>query len=396
MNENKGFDFPKFIDDSKNALLNPKEHFAKLETQGGLAEPLIKALIYGAVAGVFTMLWSFLHLGPVIGGMFGGAVGVSAFFFSIIGAVIGAFIGGVIVLVLSSICNGNADYEANLRVAVAVMVIFPVSSFLNVLGGLNHWLSTIVTLCVNLYSLYMLYWALTLTLKGKEQTAKTVGFVLGGIILFFLLLSLLFGTAARFGARQLEGKLSQYEDELEAFEKSTEEMAAKYENEAEEMEAENTDEESAEISNPKPEAFPQKAFDYSKDWFEKGAPLLTADKLDKLILTTGELKGIDRTQADAALKLLQANGFKDAEDYTKSYSTVVFAMEGVKSLQAMQVMMDASEKEKKAAEMFTLDKAFESALKQIIAGAKLTQADVKFAYDNWDKVNELIEKGKRN
>jgi hypothetical protein len=71
-------------------------------------------------------------------------------------------------------------------------------------------------------------------------------------------------------------------------------------------------------------------------------------------------------------------------------------MEGVKSLQAMQIIMEASEKEQKASEVFTLDKAFESALKQIIAGAKLTKADVKFAYDNWDKVNELIDKGKTN
>jgi hypothetical protein len=396
MDENKGFDFPKFIDDSKSALLNPKEHFAKLETQGGLAEPLIKALIYGAIAGIFTMLWSFLHIGSAAGGMLGGAVGVSAFFFSIIGAVIGAFIGGVIVLVLSSICSGNADYEANLRVAVALMVIFPVSSFLNVLGGLNHWLNTIVNLGVNLYSLYMLYWALTLTLKGKEQTAKTIGFVLGGIVLFFLLISLLFGSAARFGARHLEGKLSQYEDELKKYESVAEEMAAKYEAEAAEMENEEVDEESSEISNPKPDVFPQKAFDYSKDWFEKGAPLLTADKLDNLILATDEFKAIDRTEADKALKIIQTYGFKDIEDYTKCYSTVVFAMEGVKSLQAMQIIMEASEKEQKASEVFTLDKAFESALKQIIAGAKLTKADVKFAYDNWDKVNELIDKGKTN
>jgi hypothetical protein len=124
--------------------------------------------------------------------------------------------------------------------------------------------------------------------------------------------------------------------------------------------------------------------------------LLTADKLDNLILATDEFKAIDRTEADKALKIIQTYGFKDIEDYTKCYSTVVFAMEGVKSLQAMQIIMEASEKEQKASEVFTLDKAFESALKQIIAGAKLTKADVKFAYDNWDKVNELIDKGKTN
>jgi hypothetical protein len=394
MNENKGFDFQKFIEDSKNTLLNPKEQFAKLETQGGLVEPIIKAAIYGAIGGLFTMLWSLLHLGGALGGVFGGAVGVSAFFLSIIGAVVGAFIGGIIILVLSSICSGNSEFEANLRVAVALMVIFPITSFLNVLGGVNYWLNTIVALGVNLYSLYMLYWGLTLTLKGKEQSAKIIGFVLGGLLVLILIIGL--ATRAAVGTFSKYGS-SRFEKELEKYQKEAEKMAAQYEDEMANMEN-NEDEEVTESTNanPRPEEFPQKAFDYAKDWFAKGNPVVTANELDNLIGATTELKAMDKTQTAETLKLIQTYGFKDVEDYTKRYTSVVFAMEGVRSLQAMQIVMEASEKEKKAAEVFTLDKAFESALKQIIASAKLTQADVKFAYDNWDKMNKLIEKGKEN
>jgi hypothetical protein len=393
MNENKGFDFQKFIEDSKNTLLNPKEQFAKLETQGGLVEPLIKAAIYGAIGGFFTMLWSFLHLGGALGGVFGGAVGVSAFFFSIIGAVVGAFIGGIIILVLSSICSGNSEFEANLRVAVALMVIFPITSFLHVLGGVNYWLNALVGLGVNLYSLYMLYWGLTLTLKGKEQSAKIIGFVLGGLLVLFLIIGLatraVVGTFSKYGS-------SRFEKELEKYQKEAEKMAAQYEDEMANMES-NEDEEATENTNanPRPEEFPQKAFDHTKDWFAKGTPVITNDKLDRLIQATTELKGMDKSQTAESLKLIQTYGFKDIEDYTKSYIAVVSAMEGVKTLQGMQTMMEASDGEKKAAEMFTLDKAFEAALKQTIAGPALTQADIKFAYDNWDKLNELVELGKK-
>ncbi len=48
MNEN-GFNFSKFIDDSKNVLLKPKEFFPSLSLEGGFVEPIIKAAIYGAV-----------------------------------------------------------------------------------------------------------------------------------------------------------------------------------------------------------------------------------------------------------------------------------------------------------------------------------------------------------
>ena len=99
------FDFNAFINESKETLMNPKGYFAGMKITGGMAEPLIKAVIYGAVAGVFAFIWSLLKLGTVTGGMMGGAVGVMAFVWYIIAAVIGLFIGAVIILVISAICK---------------------------------------------------------------------------------------------------------------------------------------------------------------------------------------------------------------------------------------------------------------------------------------------------
>ncbi len=390
--ENKGFDFQKFIDDSKNALLNPKEHFGKLETEGGIVEPIIRALIYGAIGGLFYMLWGFFQLGAVIG-PFGGAVGVSSLFISLIGAVIGAFIGGVLVLLLSAICGGNTDFEANLRVAVATMVVFPITAFVSVISGLNFWIGSLISLAINLYTLYMLYWGLSLTLKGKEHSAKVIAYVLGGLMVLLILISfigrLTVNTLSGYGAGRLE-------KELEKYKNAAEEMSAKYEEELSRMESESEDIEANEATSAyeKPSKFPAKAADYAKDWFAKDGNALTVSTIDKLIDATRDVKAIDQSQSDAILKTLQTYGFKDVAEYTKAYMQTLLAFESVKSLNTMQSIMEASADEKKAAEMFVLDKAMEAAVKQTLAGGNISQADVQCAYDNWDKIVQLMEMGK--
>ena len=57
---NESIDFNKILKDSRETLLNPKEYFKSMPLSGGLAEPLIKAAIYGVVAGLFALLWSLL------------------------------------------------------------------------------------------------------------------------------------------------------------------------------------------------------------------------------------------------------------------------------------------------------------------------------------------------
>jgi hypothetical protein len=188
-----GFDFKKLIDDSKAALMTPKEYFAAMPKGGGFVEPLIKAVIYGLVAGIIIFIWSTLHLtaaAGALGGMFGGAVGAMAIVSSLIGAVIGLFIGGVIVLIVSAICGGSTDYEANVRVTASLMVLSPVNALLAFTGGISIWLGAIISLGVSLYGLWMLYNALVNALGAKEATAKIVSIVLAAFPVIFILSSI--------------------------------------------------------------------------------------------------------------------------------------------------------------------------------------------------------------
>ena len=182
------FDVNLFIKESKDVLLNPKSYFSTMKTSGGLTEPLIKAVIYGAVAGVIAFIWSLLSLGPIGSGLFGGAFGIMILFGKIIGSIVGLFIGAVITLIISSICKGNTDFEANVRVVAAILVILPISAALDFTGGLNFYFGIVVSLAINIFAFWLLYNGLIETLKTKPETTKIVIYVLIGIFVITMLL----------------------------------------------------------------------------------------------------------------------------------------------------------------------------------------------------------------
>lgn len=195
---NSTFDLNAFIKESKDVLVNPKLYFSTMKTTGGIAEPLIKAVIYGVIAGLIALLWSLFKIGGITGGLFGGAAGIMMFVGYIIAAVIGLFIGAVIVLVISAICKGNTDFEASARVTAAVMVIMPISALLGFVSGLNLTAGSIIGLAVNIYALYLLYHGLVEALKAKPDTTKIVMYVLVALLVLFFILGL--------GAKRKAGK----------------------------------------------------------------------------------------------------------------------------------------------------------------------------------------------
>lgn len=187
MSESSTFDINAFIKESKDVLMSPKPYFASMKTTGGLGEPVIKALIYGAVAGIISFIWSLLHLG---GGMFGHGFGIMILIWTIIYAVIGLFIGAVVTLIISAICKGSTDFEACARVTAACMVIMPVVALLGFFYGIGFTLGTIVSLVVSIYGLYVLYYGLVEALKANASTAKIVMFVLVALLALSMLLGI--------------------------------------------------------------------------------------------------------------------------------------------------------------------------------------------------------------
>jgi len=189
MSETTSFDLNAFIKESKETLLSPNTYFPAMKTSGGMAEPVMKALIYGVIAGIIAFLWGVLGLGGSLG-VFGAGIGAMALVWTIVGALIGLFIGAVIVLIISAICKGSTDFEANLRVVAAAMVLMPINALLGFTMGINSVFGAIVALGVNLYGLYLLYHGLTGSLKANEGTSKIVMYVLAGLLVLFTIVGM--------------------------------------------------------------------------------------------------------------------------------------------------------------------------------------------------------------
>jgi hypothetical protein len=206
--ESNEFNFNEFIEDSKQALLNPREYFSTMSTEGGFGPPIIKAVIYGGIAGIFALLWSLFRVTST-GGLFGGTIfgpglGLMAFVSAIIGALIGLFIGALIIMLLASIAGGRTDFEPILHITAALMVITPVSAFLNLFSIISPFLGSLIILGLNLYMLWMLFNAMTLRLNASVDTSKTIMYVLGGILIFFFVVGLFTRRVTRSTMRRMQ------------------------------------------------------------------------------------------------------------------------------------------------------------------------------------------------
>lgn len=207
MSESGGFDFTKFINDSKLVLTNPKEYFSGMAKEGGFVEPVIKAVIYGLVAGIITFIWGLLSIAPAasgMGAMFGGAVGVMAIVGAVVFAIIGLFIGGLITLIISAICGGSTQYEANVRVTASMMVLSPVQALFSFTGAIHFYLGAVIGLLISLYGLYLFYNALVNALEAKEGTSKVVAIILAVLVALGTIMSFKAQKAASSFSKQAE------------------------------------------------------------------------------------------------------------------------------------------------------------------------------------------------
>lgn len=361
------FDFNKFISDSKNTLLNPKGYFESMSTAGGMVEPLIKALIYGVVAAIINAIW-FFALGNTLVAS-GGVFGVGAFIFTIIAAVIGLFIAAVIILLLSSISGGNTDFEANLRVSAALMVLMPINSLLAVFGFINGLLGTIISIAISLYGLYLLSLALTRTLKGKEETARIIIYILIALLVIGQIISYF----SRRAIKNFGKDLSQFEQTVG--DKDDEEQNADYNY----------------YSNEKPDEFPSKALEVVRVHLSTGSGSITKKMIEKLVKLTEELNKYESDNAKM-MELVKEFGYTDISEYTNDYLVVISGITAVSSLNAMEQLMKASEKEKKAAEGFMVDEMLKNAAIHSILSGKLTESDLVTVFNNWDTVKDLENK----
>jgi len=205
----------KIFKDSKKVLTDPKGYYSSMPEETGITESIIKALIYGLIAGIFYVLWSSLNL-TGIGTMAGGLLaksGVMIILLSLLRAIIGLFVGGLVVLILSAICKGNTDYMVNIRVTASLMVIWPIQALLAFIGGISGFLGALVSLAIFIYSFYLLFQALIHKLQAKTDVVRVLVYVLGGLVVILMIIG--------FIARSCSRTMPDIPDEIEKMEQKS-------------------------------------------------------------------------------------------------------------------------------------------------------------------------------
>ncbi len=181
------FNFRDFLSESRQTLLRPREYFATMKTTGGFTEPLVKAAIYGALAGFLFQFWIAISLI----GRTGSYTIVPGFIREIItitiSALIGLIIGTLIMLVLSSLARAHTNMETNARVAASLLILMPVKVLFGFAGLVGYGAGLAVDLLIDLYGVLMVYHALTTILNGDVKKSRTVAMVLAGLVLLFVM-----------------------------------------------------------------------------------------------------------------------------------------------------------------------------------------------------------------
>lgn len=133
----------------------------------------------------------------------------------------------------------------------------------------------------------------------------------------------------------------------------------------------------------KPQKFPEDAIKEMENVIQEGEARLSAALLDKLLTISKEFSGQQELSKEELNQKLIEKGFDGIEGYTKSFMAAMAGIDAIKSLSAMQAIIDASSQEKKAAENITLDEAMVSLTQQTLQAGKFTKKDLHFIYDHW-------------
>ncbi|HXA10316.1 MAG TPA: YIP1 family protein [Chthoniobacterales bacterium] len=148
-----------FIETLKLVLLNPTVAFSAMQTEGGLAEPLIYAVIGGSAGLIVYFLFSIFfgsfgimsHRNPLAGIMGFGIGGIFFVIFVPVLLAIGLFIGGAILhLCLTLVGGARRSFETTFRVlCFAAGSTYPLM-IIPLCGGLISGIWCIVLQCIGL------------------------------------------------------------------------------------------------------------------------------------------------------------------------------------------------------------------------------------------------------
>lgn len=209
------FDLRKFIDDTRAALFSPRGYFAAMDKTGGYLEPVIRAGIYGIVAGVLQLAWRLLFPQPVpaLAGVAGSTgVSIAPFITPIIAVLIGLFASAILLLIISAICGGSTNVEAAIRCGAALTAVAPVNALFGFVAAIHPTARAVVSFVITLYAIALMYHALVRALSCAEKPARIAAGIIAVIPAVAFAIALTSALKPKDAIQQLSGDRQQREE----------------------------------------------------------------------------------------------------------------------------------------------------------------------------------------
>ncbi|MDZ7784504.1 MAG: Yip1 family protein [Halioglobus sp.] len=178
-----GFDLGTVIAQMQQVLTDPTGFYRAMPREGGYSEPIIFALVMGAISGaVFAVL-------SIVGLTGAGVAGLAAIIWMPVAMFIGSFIGGAIMFVIWKLMGSPRDFQAAYRCVAYSYGVMPVLAIVSIIP----YVGTIVRVVWGL-------WLMLIASVEVHERARQTALIVLGIIGVVLLITGLSGERA---SRQL-------------------------------------------------------------------------------------------------------------------------------------------------------------------------------------------------
>lgn len=164
-----GFDLGTVLAQMQQIITDPTGFYRAMPREGGYSEPIIFALVMGAVSGaVFAVL-------SIVGLTGAGVAGLAAIIWMPVAMFIGSFIGGAIMFVIWKLMGSPREFQAAYRCVAYSYGIMPVLTIVSIIP----YIGTIVRIVWGLWLM------LIASVEVHERTRQTALIVLGiiGVVL---------------------------------------------------------------------------------------------------------------------------------------------------------------------------------------------------------------------
>ncbi|MFC1670378.1 Yip1 family protein [Spirochaetota bacterium] len=180
----------KLLNDSLEVLIKPQSYFSTMERSGGVVEPVVKAVIYAAIAGVIKVIIEMAK--PVKPFPLISDASLKVLFDTVTLSCMALVIIAVAIYFISKLCKGNKTFEPSFRVSASLMILYPINTVLGITIQFSKYAMPVISLAISFFGVWLIYNALVYALEADKSLARLISIFLAMLPILMLISSLFF------------------------------------------------------------------------------------------------------------------------------------------------------------------------------------------------------------